>query len=122
MDLDTPSGTPVYAVGRVGDRVTVKCWWDVDGGGWVADQTASSFPDYVFQSLHLLKNECRAGTFEAGEVIALTGNSGLGTGAHYDFRVKIKGRYVPPEQRFLESALTGIPLPATQRFPFERLD
>jgi murein DD-endopeptidase MepM/ murein hydrolase activator NlpD len=64
----------------------------------------------VFQSLHLMANSCRSGAFTAGEQIAQTGDSGLGTGAHYDFRVKINGKVVPPETRFLESALTGAPL------------
>jgi murein DD-endopeptidase MepM/ murein hydrolase activator NlpD len=110
VDVATQTGTPVYAVGKAGDRATVKCWWDEDGGGWVANQTAASYPGYVFQSLHLLENDCQSGTFKAGEVIARTGNSGLGTGEHYDFRVKIDGKYVPPEKRFLEAALTGQPL------------
>ncbi|NEP19227.1 MAG: M23 family metallopeptidase [Leptolyngbya sp. SIO4C1] len=115
IDLATPTGTPVYAVGAAGDSVIVDCWWDIDGGGWVADQTAASFPDYVFQSLHLLENECRPGTFKTGDVIALTGNSGLGSGEHYDFRVKVKGTYVPPDKQFVEAALTGTPLPANPR-------
>ncbi|MEM8809656.1 MAG: hypothetical protein AAGF01_26840 [Cyanobacteria bacterium P01_G01_bin.38] len=115
VDLGTPTGTPVHAVGKAGDTVEVECWWDVDGGGWVADQTASSYPDYVFQSLHLLENECQSGAFKAGDVFALTGNSGLGSGEHYDFRIKIKGKYVPPEKQFVESALTGKPLEGSRR-------
>lgn len=107
VDVATPTGTPVYAVGVTGDDVTVECWWDVDGGGWVADQTAESYPQLVFQSLHLLENECRSGKFASGEVIALTGNSGLGSGEHYDFRVKLDGRYIDPPKQFLEAALTG---------------
>ncbi|MEM8613214.1 MAG: M23 family metallopeptidase, partial [Cyanobacteria bacterium P01_H01_bin.105] len=107
VDLATPSGTPVYAVGVTGDQVSVECWWDVDGGGWVAEQTTESYPQLVFQSLHLLENECRSGTFISGEVIALTGNSGLGSGEHYDFRVKLNGQYVDPPKQFLEAALTG---------------
>ena len=107
VDLATPAGTPVYAVGVTGDQVTVECWWDVDGGGWVAEQTTESFPQLVFQSLHLLENECRSGKFTSGEVIALTGNSGLGSGEHYDFRVKLDGRYIDPPKQFVEAALTG---------------
>jgi murein DD-endopeptidase MepM/ murein hydrolase activator NlpD len=116
VDVATPSGTPIHAVGSAGDRVTVKCWWDVDGGGWVADQTATSFPNLVFQSLHLQPESCRAGSFQAGDLIARTGNSGLGTGEHYDFRVKRKGQYIPPEKTFLEAALTGEPLPQPRRW------
>ena len=109
VDLATPVGTPIYAVGEVGDEVSVKCWWDDGGGGWVVNQTAESYPDYVFQSLHLSKNGCREGVATAGDRIAFSGNSGLGTGEHYDFRVKIDGSYVPPDTKYLESAMTGSP-------------
>lgn len=109
VDLATPIGTPIYAVGKAGDTVTVKCWWDVDGGGQVVDQTADSYPGYIFQSLHMSEEGCREGEAKAGEVIAYSGNSGLGTGAHYDFRVKIDGDYVPPATKYLESAVTGKP-------------
>ncbi|MBE9068232.1 M23 family metallopeptidase [Leptolyngbya cf. ectocarpi LEGE 11479] len=107
VDLATPSGTPVYAVGVTGDQVTVECWWDVDGGGWVADQTTESYPQLVFQSLHLLEGECLSGKFKSGDVIALTGNSGLGSGEHYDFRVKLDGSYIDPPKQFVEAAITG---------------
>ncbi len=109
VDLAMDVGTPIHAVGKDGDSVTVDCWWDVDGGGWVVDQTAQSYPGYIFQSLHMSENGCRQGRAEAGEVIAYSGNSGLGTGAHYDFRVKIDGSYVPPATLYLESAVTGEP-------------
>ncbi|MGB3292817.1 MAG: M23 family metallopeptidase [Phormidesmis sp.] len=109
VDLAMPVGTPIYAVGKARDTVTVECWWDVDGGGWVVDQTAKSYPGYTFQSLHMSENGCREGKANAGEAIAYSGNSGLGTGAHYDFRVKIDGEYIPPATKYLESAVTGEP-------------
>lgn len=109
VDLATPVGTPVYAVGEVGDRVSVDCWWDDGGGGWVVDQTAESYPGYTFQSLHTSKNGCLKGEAVAGDRIAFSGNSGLGTGEHYDFRVKVNGKYIPPDVKYLESALTGEP-------------
>lgn len=109
VDLATPVGTPIHAVGKVGDKVEIKCWWDDGGGGWVVNQTADSYPGYTFQSLHMSENGCREGTAMAGEAIAFSGNSGLGTGEHYDFRVKIDGEYVPPATKYLESAVTGEP-------------
>jgi len=109
VDLAMPVGTPIYAVGKAGDKVDVECWWDVDGGGWVVDQTATSFPGYTFQSLHMSETGCQEGPAQAGDAIAYSGNSGLGTGAHYDFRVKIDGSYVPPATKYLESAVTGKP-------------
>lgn len=119
VDLATPSGTPVYAVGVTGDRVSVECWWDVDGGGWVAEQTTESYPQLVFQSLHLLDDECRSGSFKSGDVIALTGNTGLGSGEHYDFRVKLDGSYIDPPRQFLEAALTGKTLSKDGKLPGE---
>ena len=107
VDLATPVGTPIYAIGEKGDRATVDCWWDDGGGGWVVDQTASLYPGYTFQSLHTSENGCRQGKATAGEVIAFSGKSGLGTGEHYDFRVKIDGEYVPPDVKYLEAAVTG---------------
>ncbi|PZO56984.1 MAG: hypothetical protein DCF15_07670 [Phormidesmis priestleyi] len=109
VDLAMDIGTPIYAVGQVGDPVTVKCWWDDGGGGWVVDQIAKSYPGYTFQSLHTSEKGCQQGAAKAGERIAYSGNSGLGTGVHYDFRVKIDGEYVPPATKYLESAVTGDP-------------
>lgn len=109
VDLAMDVGTPIYAVGKAGDTVEIKCWWDIDGGGWVANQTADSYPGYTFQSLHMSETGCINGTAKAGDRIAYSGNSGLGTGAHYDFRVKINGAYVPPATKYLEAAVTGEP-------------
>ncbi|MEO1792615.1 MAG: M23 family metallopeptidase [Cyanobacteria bacterium J06629_19] len=109
VDLAMPVGTPIYAVGKEGDTVEIKCWWDIDGGGWVVNQTADSYPNHVFQSLHMSETGCINGFGKAGDKIAYSGNSGLGTGAHYDFRVKIDGEYVPPATNYLESAVTGKP-------------
>jgi len=109
VDLAMNIGTPIYAVGKAGDKVEVKCWWDIDGGGQVVNQTAESYPGYTFQSLHMSEKGCQEGSAMAGEVIAYSGNTGLGTGAHYDFRVKVDGTYVPPATKYLESAVTGDP-------------
>ena len=95
VDLAMPIGTPIYAVGKAGDTVTVKCWYDADGGGYVVDQMSET--------------GCQSGEAKAGDKIAYSGNSGLGTGAHYDFRVKIDGEYIPPPTQYLESAVTGQP-------------
>ena len=109
VDLAMPAGTPIYAVGKAGDTAEIKCWWDIDGGGWVVNQTADSYPGYTFQSLHMSETGCINGMAKAGDKIAYSGNSGVGTGAHYDFRVKIDGEYVPPATKYLESAVTGQP-------------
>lgn len=110
VDLGTPVGVPLYAIGKTGDDVTVTCWWDPYGGGNVVNQTTSSYPEYVFQFLHTNGEDCKEGKGKAGDRIAYTGGSGIGTGAHYDFRMKLNGSYVPPYKSFLKSSITGNPI------------
>lgn len=76
VDVGTPIGTPLYAPAVGSDRVTVKCWWDDNGGGTVANVTSESIKEYRFKLLHL--SECNEGVFTAGEAIAKTGDSGIG--------------------------------------------
>ena len=112
-DLGTPEGTPIYAIGNSGDTITVSCWWDDYGGGNVIEQEASpAFQHYTFMSLHVKDNTCKPGTFKLGAEpikIGETGNTGVGTGAHYHFGQKIFGLYVQPATKYIESALGGKP-------------
>ena len=101
-DVGTPIGTDVYAMGTT----TVECWTDSGGGGLVAEVTSQAIPDYRFQFLHL--EECFGGDHPAGEVIAKTGDSGIGA-AHLDIRQeeRVSGQKVPPYTGYIEWALTG---------------
>ncbi|MEO0477335.1 MAG: peptidoglycan DD-metalloendopeptidase family protein [Planctomycetota bacterium] len=107
VDVDTPTGTPLYAPALGNDTVTVSCWWDSNGGGTVAEITSTSVPDYRFKALHL--SACKDGIYEAGQVIAETGDSGEGTGPHLDFRqLPIdSGVTIQPQKGYLEWLLTG---------------
>ena len=77
-DIATPTGTPLYAPAVKNDTVTVHCWQDAHGGGNVAEISSQSIKGYRFKALHL--SECTDGTYQAGEVFAKTGATGLGTG------------------------------------------
>ncbi|NJM99283.1 MAG: hypothetical protein HC800_21005 [Phormidesmis sp. RL_2_1] len=106
VDLATPEGTKVYAPGKLGDLVTVRCWTDDGGGGLVAEIESASFPHLWFQALHL--EDCKTGVYRAGDDIARTGESGIGA-PHLDWRQRerITDKHQHPQKSYLLWALTG---------------
>lgn len=102
VDANTPSGTRLYAIGKPGQEINVKCWRDSRGGGLVASY---SLGNVSFDYLHL--SQCQAGKSKAGQVIALSGDSGVGA-AHFHLTQKnAKGEKVPPAMGYLIWSLTG---------------
>jgi murein DD-endopeptidase MepM/ murein hydrolase activator NlpD len=113
MDVSTPTGTPLHAPGRVGDRVTVVCSGSVSaksGYGVLATITVSSLPNYEFRAGHL--NDCTSGSYSPGDRIAKTGNSGYSTGPHLHWEERVNGDPVEPAYAWLYQTLTG-QLPVT---------
>lgn len=106
VDVATPEGTKVFAPGNLGDKVTVRCWTDNNGGGLVAEIESASFTNIWFQALHL--EDCKTGVYRAGEVIARTGASGIGA-PHLDWRQRdrITDKHAHPQKSYLLWALTG---------------
>ena len=92
IDIATPTGTKLIAP----TAIEVRCWYDINGGGEVA-----VVGEHV-QLLHL--SACVAGRHQPGETFALTGDSGLGTGAHLDARRIDK---TEPSKQDVEPYLTG---------------
>ena len=92
IDVATPIGTKLIAP----SEIAVRCWYDINGGGEVAVVN-----DEV-QLLHL--STCVAGRHAPGDTFALTGESGLGTGAHLDARRMDKAE---PSKQDIEPYLTG---------------
>ena len=96
IDVATPIGTKLIAP----TEIEVRCWYDKNGGGEVARVTPSDGDEV--QLLHL--STCISGRYETGEAFALTGASGLGTGAHLDARRIDKAE---PTKQDIEPYLTG---------------
>ena len=92
VDVATPVGTQLIAP----SEISVRCWYDSNGGGEVAVVN-----DEV-QLLHL--STCVSGRHNPGDTFALTGESGLGTGAHLDARRADK---TEPSKQDIEPYLTG---------------
>lgn len=102
VDADTPIGTQLYAIGKPGQEVNVRCWRDGRGGGLVASYSVGNVG---FDYLHL--SRCQSGKSKAGQVIALSGDSGVGA-AHFHLTQRNgKGEKVPPEMGYLIWSLTG---------------
>jgi len=78
IDLDTPTGTPLYAPGAV----AVQC----KRGGGAGNYAEFDYQGITHQLLHL--NSCAPGQYNQGERFAATGATGVGTGPHLDVRVK----------------------------------
>jgi muramidase (phage lysozyme) len=115
IDLSTPKGTPLYAIGKprnwsIGEifsneTIYVQCGEDARGGT-IADVTSSLLKDYKFTFMHL--DSCNAGSYASGAVIGTTGNSGESTtGEHLHFEVELKGQKIDPPVGFILWALQG---------------
>lgn len=115
IDLNTPKGTPIYAIGKprnwsIGEifsneTIYVQCA-DDPKGGTIADVTSSLLKDYKFTFMHL--DSCNAGSYASGAIIGTTGNSGESTTReHLHFEVELKGQKIDPPVGFVLWALQG---------------
>ncbi len=89
IDYGAPMGSRVQAVanGRV-----ILAGWDGGGGREVKLQHANGYETFY---LHLSRILVHVGQHvQQGQIIALTGESGLATGPHLDFRIEQHGRFM----------------------------
>ena len=96
IDIATPTGTKLISP----TVIEVRCWYDPNGGGEVAE-VAPAIGEQI-KMLHL--STCVDGHYKLGDTFALTGNSGLGTGEHLDVRRQDKAE---PSKQDIEPYLTG---------------
>lgn len=100
IDVATPTGTKLIAP----TTIEVRCWYDINGGGEVAEVTPTKGD--AMKLLHL--STCVDGRYKSGDTFALTGSSGIGTGAHLDAR---RADRAEPSKQDIEPYLTGKLLP-----------
>lgn len=92
VDFALPSGTPVIAPA---DAVVEKVAYQAGGAGRYI--VLRHGREYQTVYMHLSKPLVRAGqTVKRGERIALSGNTGISTGAHLHYEFHINGRPVNP--------------------------
>lgn len=118
VDLGTPVGTALYAVGRPGQKVNVKCLKPEESGGGGITAVYQSM-GWEFLAMHL--SNCQSGESIAGQIIARTGNTGHSTGPHLHWEQREPGgEAVPPQKWTLWAAINGeLPRPTFSRDQIE---
>ncbi len=92
VDLAAPTGTPVAATGR--GRIVMATDRIVTGGTVVIEHLPSVFSLYY----HLDTLEVERGRIvERGEIIGTVGSTGLSTGPHLHWELRVSGAAVDPE-------------------------
>jgi murein DD-endopeptidase MepM/ murein hydrolase activator NlpD len=93
VDYGAPVGTPVQVTAN---GVVVSAGWDRGGGNVVKVQHPGG---YVTGYLHLSRfaKGVRPGArVRQGDIIAFTGATGLASGPHLDYRVKLRNQWIDP--------------------------
>lgn len=114
VDLNTPVGTPLYAIGKPNPNlafsegyVDVACPLNIGNppegiAAWVASPL---LPEYEIALFHL--EACYSGRHPIGAMIAKTGNTGASTAPHLHFGIKQNNQWIDPPRGFVISTLQG---------------
>lgn len=92
LDIAVPEGTPVHAA--AGGRVVEAGW----SGGYGILVVVDHDDDYSTYYAHLSALRVSLGQYvEQGQLLALSGNTGMSTGPHLHFEIRAGGQPVDPE-------------------------
>ena len=91
VDYAAPRGTPVVTVG---DGVITFAGWSGGAGRLIKIKHTNGIETMY---MHLYKINVKKGQrVTQGQVIGQVGSTGLSTGPHLDYRIRINGKYVDP--------------------------
>jgi murein DD-endopeptidase MepM/ murein hydrolase activator NlpD len=101
LDISAPKGTPIEAPGA--GMVTEAGWESGYGQTLTVDHGYGIVTRYAHASKLLVRRGQRV---KRGDRIALVGNSGLATGPHLHYEVRVNGRAVDPLRYVLPDVIT----------------
>ncbi len=106
IDWACPTGTPIMAFA---DGVVTFAGWKGGNGNLLVIEHAHGYTS-VYAHLYSINRKIQKGTkVKQGQIVATVGNTGISTGPHLHFGVKINGKYVDPAKidSSYSIALTG---------------
>jgi murein DD-endopeptidase MepM/ murein hydrolase activator NlpD len=93
VDYAAPHGTPVRATG---DGVVAAAAYDGSNGNYVKIRHNSRYETYYLHLSRFGKGIRKGARVSQGQVIGYVGATGLATGPHLDYRIKVAGSFVNP--------------------------
>lgn len=93
VDLAAPYGTPIYAAG---DGVIVRSGWVSGYGRMVEIQHANGYSSRYGHMSRFADRDAPGVRVRQGQIIGYVGSSGISTGNHVHFEVRINGTPVDP--------------------------
>jgi murein DD-endopeptidase MepM/ murein hydrolase activator NlpD len=114
VDYAAPHGTPVRATG---DGSVAAATRDGSNGNYVKIRHNSRYETYYLHLSRFGKGIRKGARVSQGQVIGYVGATGLATGPHLDYRIKVAGSFVNPRTIKLPSKE---PVPADEMGRFEQ--
>ncbi|MDE3154958.1 MAG: M23 family metallopeptidase [Acidobacteriota bacterium] len=115
VDYHAPIGSPVVAVAG---GIVLSAGWDGEGGRMVHLRHSNGYQTYYLHLSSITKGLRPGVRVTQGEVIGRSGQSGLTTGPHLDFRIRHDGRFENPVGVF-RSLPPGDPISPADREAFD---
>jgi len=114
VDYAAPTGTPVKATA---DGVVLRRSRDREAGRFIKIRHAGGIETLYMHLSRFAPGTGRGSRVLQGQTIGYVGRSGLATGPHLDYRMKVEGKYIDP-RRFRSAPAP--PLPPERETEFAR--
>lgn len=112
VDYGAPVGTPIESAGS---GVVKKAGWNGGYGNYVEIRHSNGYST-AYGHLSRIGKGIRAGAkVEQGQVIGYVGSTGLSSGPHLHYEVKVNGRLINP---LSVKSLPGVPIPKKEKQQF----
>ncbi len=93
VDWAAPSGTPIYAAGN---GVIEKEGWELGYGKFILVRHHNGYETAYGHMSAYAKGVSEGEHVRQGQIIGFVGSTGLSTGSHLHFEIRVNGRFVDP--------------------------